>query len=177
LFNQILFVSIYLDIFVSLGKISEESYSIFIRQLMERGRRSINDEALQFILEWTRRHTYYTQRLCHTVYANGNSAIGIEDVKSACQQIMKQGEAVYLQYRQMLTDKQWDYLIAIAKEGSIQQILSSEFLKRHKIGTPSVSRRLADALCEKGLLNDDVTINGTTYSVNDVFMSHWMERL
>jgi hypothetical protein len=77
----------------------------------------------------------------------------------------------------MLTDKQWDYLIAIAKEGSIQQILSSEFLKRHKIGTPSVSRRLADALCEKGLLNDDVTINGTTYSVNDVFMSHWMERL
>lgn len=163
--------------FVSLGKISEESYSPFIRQLMNRGQRSITDEALQFILDWTRRHTYFTQQLCHTVYANGDSIIGIEEVKNACQQIMKQGEAVWLQYRQMLTDKQWDYLIAVAKDGSIQQITSSEFLKRHKIGTPSVSRRLADALCEKGLLNDDVTLNGTIYSISDVFLSHWMERL
>ena len=90
---------------------------------------------------------------------------------------MRQGEAVYLQYRQMLTDKQWDYLIAVAKEGNIRQISASKFLKKYKIGTPSVSRRLADALCEKGLLNDESTLEGTIYSVSDVFLSHWMERL
>lgn len=163
--------------FVSLDKISEVSYSAFIRQLFRDRHRSISDEALQFILDWTRRHTYYTQQLCHTVYASGNEAVTIDDVKKSCQQLMKQGEAVYLQYRQMLTEKQWDYLIAVAKEGSVQQITASAFLKNHKIGTPSVSRRLADSLCEKGLLNDDVTINGTTYSLNDVFLSHWMERL
>ena len=89
---------------------------------------------------------------------------------------MQQGETIYLQYRQMLTDKQWDYLIAVAKEGSVQQITASAFLKNYKIGTPSVSRRLADALCEKGLLNNEVTLHGTTYSVSDVFLSHWMER-
>ena len=163
--------------FVSLDKISEESYSAFIRQLFNERQRSIADEALQFILDWTRRHTYYTQQLCHTVFANGNEAVTIDEVKKACEQLMKQGEAVYLQYRQMLTDKQWDYLIAVAKEGSVQQITSSAFLKAHKIGAPSVSRRLADALCEKGLLNDDVAINGTTYTLSDVFLSHWMERL
>lgn len=163
--------------FVSLDKISEESYSAFIRRLFNERQRSITDEALQFILDWTRRHTYYTQQLCHTVFANGNEAVTIDEVKKACEQLMKQGEAVYLQYRQMLTDKQWDYLIAVAKEGSVQQITSSAFLKTHKIGTPSVSRRLADALCEKGLLNDDVAINGTTYTLSDVFLSHWMERL
>ena len=100
-----------------------------------------------------------------------------DDVKKACEQLMKQGEAVYLQYRQMLTEKQWDYLIAVAKEGSVQQITASAFLKNHKVGTPSVSRRLADSLSEKGLLNDDIAINGTTYSLSDVFLSHWMERL
>ena len=163
--------------FVSLDKISEESYSAFIRQLFNERQRSITDEALQFILEWTRRHTYYTQQLCHTVFANEKEAVTIDEVKKACEQLMKQGEAVYLQYRQMLTDKQWDYLIAVAKEGSVQQITSSAFLKTHKIGTPSVSRRLADALCDKGLLNDDVAINGTTYTLSDVFLSHWMERL
>ena len=163
--------------FVSLDKISEESYSAFIRRLFNERQRSITDEALQFILDWTRRHTYYTQQLCHTVFANGNEAVTIDEVKKACEQLMKQGETVYLQYRQMLTDKQWDYLIAVAKEGCVQQITSAAFLKTHKIGTPSVSRRLADALCEKGLLNDDVAINGTTYTLSDVFLSHWMERL
>lgn len=164
-------------IFVSLDKISEESYSSFIRRLFNERQRSITDEALQFILDWTRRHTYYTQQLCHTVYANDSESITIDDVKIACEELMKQGEAVYLQYRQMLTDKQWSYLIAVAKEGSVQQITASAFLKDHKIGTPSASRRLAEALCEKGLLNDNVTLEGTIYSLNDVFLSHWMERL
>ena len=162
--------------FISLGKISEESYTVFIRRLFNERQRNITDEALQFILDWTRRHTYYTQQLCHTVYANGSENVTIDDVKKACEQLMQQGETVYLQYRQMLTDKQWDYLIAVAKEGSVQQITASAFLKNHKIGTPSVSRRLADALCEKGLLNNEVTLDGTTYSVSDVFLSHWMER-
>ncbi len=163
--------------FVSLDKISKESYSTFIRRLFNERQRSITDEALQFILDWTRRHTYYTQQLCHTVYANDSESITIDDVKIACEELMKQGEAVYLQYRQMLTDKQWSYLIAVAKEGSVQQITASAFLKDHKIGTPSASRRLAEALCEKGLLNDNVTLEGTIYSLNDVFLSHWMERL
>jgi len=163
--------------FVSLDKISEESYSTFIRRLFNERQRSITDEALQFILDWTRRHTYYTQQLCHSVYANESESVTIDDVKIACEELMKQGEAVYLQYRQMLTDKQWSYLIAVAKEGSVQQITASAFLKDHKIGTPSVSRRLAESLCEKGLLNDNVTLEGTIYTLNDVFLSHWMERL
>ena len=163
--------------FVSLSKIDEAPYTAFIRRLFNERQRNITSEAIQFILTWTRRHTYYTQQLCHTIYANGNQTIDLEEVKLACSQLMQQSEAVYLQYRQMLTDKQWDYLIAIAKEESVQQITAAAFLKRHKIGTPSVSHRLADALCEKGLLNDDSTLDGTVYSVSDVFLSHWMERL
>lgn len=163
--------------FVSLAKISEESYAAFIRRLFNDRQRSITDEALQFILTWTQRHTYYTQQLCHTVFANGKATIDMEEVKLACNQLMEQGQAVYLQYRQMLTEKQWNYLIAIAKEGHVSQIAASAFLSRYKIGTPSASRRLADALSEKGLLNDESTLEGTVYSVSDVFLSHWMERL
>ena len=163
--------------FVSLGKIDEKPYGDFIRHLFNDYGRQIDDEALQFILDWTRRHTYYTQQLCHTVFASGAQDIDINEVKAACDQLMKQGEAVYLQYRQMLTVKQWSYLIAVAKEGCVSQITSAQFLGRYKIGTASASQRLAEALTEKGLLNDEVTLNGTIYSINDVFLSHWMERL
>lgn len=163
--------------FVALGKINEAPYSTFIRRLFNEYDRDIDDEAIQFILEWTRRHTYYTQQLCHTVFSGGSQHVSINEVKEACDQLMKQGEAVYLQYRQMLTVKQWSYLIAVAKEGCVRQITSAQFLGRHKIGSASASQRLADALCEKGLLNDEVTLDGTIYSINDVFLSHWMERL
>lgn len=163
--------------FISLEKISEASYANFIRHHFNLDGRTIDDESIQFILDWTRRHTYYTQQLCHTIFANGDEDVTLDVVKVSCEQLMRQGEAVYLQYRQMLTDKQWNYLIAVAKEGSVRQITASAFLKHHKIGTPSVSRRLAEALVEKGLLNDDVRIDGTTYTVSDVFFSHWMERL
>ena len=163
--------------FVSLGKISEERYSDFIRQLFGKGKRSITDDALQFILDWTRRITYYTQRLCHTLYANGKKTIDLSEVKSACNQLLKESESVYLQYRQMMTDKQWKYLIAVAKEGSVRQITAADFLKRYQIGGASASRQIAETLTEKGLLNAEVSLEGITYSVSDVFFLHWLERI
>lgn len=163
--------------FVSLGKISEENYSDFIRRLYAKGKRGITDEALQFILDWTCRVTYYTQRLCHTLYANGKKTIDLAEVKSACNQLLKESESVYLQYRQMLTDKQWKYLIAVAKEGSVRQITAADFLKRYQIGGASASRQMSESLTEKGLLNAEVSLEGTDYSVSDIFFSHWLERI
>ena len=163
--------TIYLDIFAS------RCIDDFIKLLAEatmksfRPKTSIGERLMAFIFSGSKKH------LMADIFANGHEAVDIEKVKSACEQLMGQGEDVYLQYRQMLTDKQWNYLIAVAKEDSVRHITASEFLKRHKIGTPSVSRRLADALCEKGLLNDNSSLDGTAYSVSDIFMSHWMERL
>ena len=163
--------------FVSLGKIAEESYSVFIKKLFRKGGRNITDEAVQFILEWTQRVTYYTQQLCHVIFANGNMMIDLTVVKSACDQILKQGETVYIQYRQMLTEKQWNYLIAVAKEGNVRQITAANFLVRYQIGGPSSSRKTVDSLVKMGMLNAEATLEGTVYSVDDIFFSHWLERL
>ncbi len=163
--------------FLALDKIPLEKYKAFIVNVFNKGNRNIQPEAADFVLEWTRRHTYYTQQLCHTIYNDGATNIGLDEVKSACAQLLQQGEAVYLQYRQMLTEKQWRFLIAIAKEGAVTQITAGDFLRKHKIGTPSSVQRHADSLCEKGLLNAETTLHRTEYTVNDVFFSHWLERL
>ena len=55
--------------FVSLSKIDEAPYTAFIRRLFNERQRNITSEAIQFILTWTRRHTYYTQRLCNEVFS------------------------------------------------------------------------------------------------------------
>lgn len=163
--------------FVTLKKISVESYSAFIKRLFADQGRAIDEEAVNFILDWTRRHTYYTQMLCHTVYAHGAKNIGIDEVKVACQQLLTQGESTYLQYRQLLTPKQWSFLIAVAKEGSVRNITSAEFLGKYKIGSPSSASRLVEALLEKGLINDEVTLSGTSYELNEVFLSRWLEKI
>ena len=163
--------------FLALDKIPIEKYKAFIVNLFNKRNRNIQPEAADFILEWTHRHTYYTQQLCHTIYNNGAINIGLDEVKNACAQLLQQGEAVYLQYRQMITEKQWRFLISIAKEGKVTQITAGDFLRKHKIGTPSSVQRLADSLCEKGLLNAETSLHRTEYTVNDVFFSHWLERL
>jgi hypothetical protein len=38
-------------------------------------------------------------------------------------------------------------------------------------------KKACDLLMKQGLLNDDIAVNGTTYTLSDVFLSHWMERL
>ena len=35
-------------------------------------------------------------QLCHTVFANGNEAVAINEVKKACEQLMRQGESCVL---------------------------------------------------------------------------------
>jgi len=163
--------------FVSIDKISATSYSDFICKQFSAHKRKITDDAVNFILEWTQRHTYYTQFLCHTIYANGKKNIDIPEVKMACGQVLSQREPVYFQYRKMLTDKQWDFLIAVAKEGSVRQVTAADFLKRYKIGGASVSKRLVESLCEKELLNAEVSLDGIEYSVDDVFFSRWLEAI
>ena len=163
--------------FLNLGKIPTDIYKTFITSLFEKGQRQIEGEALDFVLDWTRCHTFYTQQLCYTIYENDSSLVGIDEVKDACAKLLQQGEAFYLQYRQMLTDKQWKFLVAVAKEGSVRQVTSSAFLRRHNLGTPSSARQQAEALCEKGLLNAETTLEYVEYTVSDVFFSHWLEKL
>jgi hypothetical protein len=162
--------------FMTLDRIAIDSYHPFIKRLFTEGGRTITDDAIDYILEWTRRHTYYTQSLCHTIFADGAANVKIEDAKAACLEILQQNEMLYLQYRQMLTAAQWNYMIAIAKEGRVMQITAKDFLSRYRIGMPSASKRLVKSLCDKELLTDFITKEGTCYAVYDVFMSRWLER-
>lgn len=163
--------------FLNLGKIPTDIYKAFITSLFAKGQRQIEDEALDFVLDWTRCHTFYTQQLCHTIYENGSALVNIVEAKAACVKLLQQGEAFYLQYRQMLTEKQWKFLVAVAKEGAVRQVTSSVFLQRHNLGTPSSARQQAEALCEKGLLDTEATLDYVEYSVSDVFFSRWLEKL
>jgi len=113
--------------------------------------------------------------LCNILYYISESMITIDTVKLACVELMKRNEPVFYQYRQLLTGAQWNFLIAIAKEGEVKQLTAQKFISKYEIGTPANARRISRSLLEKELLLELPNKNETSYRVYDVFLSRWLE--
>ena len=161
--------------FLTLQKLNRDVYSDFIEGHFKRAGIEIERETIDYILEWTRGHTYFTQRLCHTVFNMAKGKVDLGLVKEAAAQILQSDSIVFGQYQQMLTAGQWNLLIAVAKEGSVSQITARSFLQKYHLGNPSSVNRSVASLIEKNLIDETVVEGETLYSLNDVFLSRWLE--
>ena len=162
---------------IQLGFIPTEKYSIYIQQHFESNKKNISAEAIQFILTWTKRHTYYTQVVCNRVFSLGIKSITISDVQKACNQILVEQEVIFYQYRNLLTAGQWNILKAIAKEGKVYQILEKKFIQNHSLGTTSSIQRSIASLLQKEMIYEEQEEKGSYYSIYDCFLSRWLEKI
>ena len=161
--------------FLTLQKLDHDIYAKFIMGHFRDAGLEVDEAAVNYILDWTRRHTYFTQRLCHTVFNMAQGRVDVELVKQGAAQILQSDSVVFGQYQQLLTAGQWDFLIAVAKEGEVSQVTSRQFLRKYHLGNPSSVNRIVSSLVEKNLLDENVSDGKTTYSLNDVFLSRWLE--
>lgn len=101
--------------------------------------------------------------------------IGMEEVKKACVDILEGLTDNYLQYRELVTPAQWNFLIAVAKEGIVEQPTSTQFLSKYNIGGATSAKRIAKSLSEKELLLPIVGKKRTAYQIYDIFFLRWIE--
>lgn len=161
----------------SIDKIDRQVYAVFIEKQFNAQKKSITSDAIDFIIEWTRCHTYYTQMLCNRVFQSVRKNATLVDVLMAADTILKEHTDSFLERRNLLTNKQWNYLIAIAKEGEVKEPTSATFLQKYQLGAPSTVARLLHSLLEKELLLENKTLHGSSFCVYNVFFSRWLERL
>ena len=161
--------------FVTLQKLDHDVYADFIVNHFCAAGKEISVAAVDYILDWTRQHTYFTQRLCHNVFQMSVGEVDVGLVKQGAAQILQFDSTVFGQYQQMLTAGQWNFLIAVAKEGEVSQVTSRQFLGKYHLGNPSSVSRMVSSLVEKNLLDENVVDGSITYSLNDVFLSRWLE--
>lgn len=161
---------------IQLGFIPSDKYSTYIQQHFESNKKNISAEAIQFILTWTKRHTYYTQVVCNRVFSLEIKTITITDVQRACSQILTEQEVIFYQYRNLLTSGQWNILKAIAKEGKVYQILEKKFIQKHSLGTTSSIQRSIASLLQKEMIYEEQEEQGSYYSIYDCFLSRWLEK-
>ncbi len=158
---------------LSLGKIDADIYSDFIREKFAPA--TVTDEAMDYILEWTRRHTFYTQSLCNEIFARRPKTVSIDVARKASREILEKESSNFLQIRDLITDQQWRMLIAVAKEQSVQGVTSADFLAKYQIGSATNARRNLESLTDKELLLETITPTERRYSVYNVFLSRWLE--
>jgi uncharacterized protein len=161
---------------MNLNFIITSEYTQFIVTQFKKHKRTITAEAVDYILTWTFRHTFYTQYVCNQLFASGIKKITLDDVFGICQKVLEVHEGTYYQYRNLLTKAQWDLLKAIAHEETISKLHSKDFLKKYQLGTTSTISRSIESLLEKELLHKELQQEQTTYSINDKFLMRWLQR-
>ena len=163
--------------FLYLKEIERKTYINFINSMFKSFHYTIEEDALNFVVDFSRLHTFYTQSVCNRVFATRLKMITQEDVRQICRSFISEQEPLFFQYRNLLTPIQWNLLKAIAREGKIYQPNSKDFIEKHKLGIPANIQRAMESLLNKEMLYKGNDSTGAYYTVYDVFLSRWMEKL
>lgn len=162
--------------YIQIQEIEHANYAQFIALHFEKANRTISVEGIEFLLAFSRRHTYYTQFLCNRVFSQKEKHLSLEVIKRVCDEILNEWEPQFLQLRKLLTQQQWRLLQAIALEENATEITGKNFIRSHDLGAPSSIKRSLDALIEKELVYDLESEFKTTYTCADCFMARWFQR-
>lgn len=158
---------------MQLEKIDNTVYAAFIKNIFVKARKRITDDSIKYILDWTKTHTWYVQFVCNRLFALGEKNITLELINKTLLEILKEYEMYYYNYRNLLTDYQWQVLRAIAIEDEVKMPTAKAFIQLHKLGTPSSVKTALTALIDREVVYHDAG----KYSVNDVFLSRWLARV
>ena len=161
---------------LNLDYISKKEYVNFVKKRFEENARTINEDCLQFIVDWTKLHTFYTQYFCNSLYSRNKKHNRLEDAHKTALTILKLNENTYYQYKNLLTSAQWNLLCAIANEEKITKPQSRKFIEKYKLGTPSLVKRGLDALLKKELVFYNSGVEYPYYEVYDKYLMRWIQQ-
>jgi uncharacterized protein len=163
---------------LKLEKISTEDYSEFIIKKFKEGKMNISSETTQDILEWTERYTYYVQLLCNRIYISKYKTITKELWQGEAYKLLKEHEPVFFNFRELLTQQQWSLLKALAKEDTIYQPTSGDFISKYNLGSSAAVLRSLNSLIEKEMVYFDFDSEGKKYyKVYDLLLKKWLENI
>lgn len=161
--------------YLQLEKLDNAEYAGFIKKHFQKGGKKIEEDTINYILEWTNTHTYYTQYTCNILYSLSKKHLTLEIVKNQLLDILKERETVFYQYRKLLPYHQFQLLIAIAKENILKEPNGKYFLQKHELSGAATVRKNLNTLIEKDLVYEEIKNDQSQYQLNDVFLMRWLE--
>ncbi|HNP94729.1 MAG TPA: ATP-binding protein [Cyclobacteriaceae bacterium] len=158
-----------------ISTIGKDAYAKFITNHFKKSGTTIDAVEVDYILDWTRQHTFYVQSICNRLYQVGSRKITKEAIQSVIEKIFQENEAVYFTFRELLTGPQWALLKAIAKEGRVFAPTAMAFIQQYDLGSPATVKRSLESLLDKEMIFRESDIEGSYLQVYDLFLSRWLE--
>ena len=155
-----------------LDKIDFDKYAAFIASCFHQGKKKISSEAVEYLLDFSERHTYYTQLICNESYYKSGSYLDKEQAFIIADNYLETHKVDYAGILNLLPENQKKILKAIAKEGQILKPTSIEFIIKHHLPSASSTLQAVKALEEKEMIYK--TLNG--YKIYDVFFRRFLEK-
>jgi AAA+ ATPase superfamily predicted ATPase len=158
---------------MDLGPISQDSYSDFIVNWLQKGGYTANRRDLHKIFELGQNIPYNIQRLCNILWeiARDDRVITPAMIDTLPAIIAQQDSPHYELLWRSASQQQKKLLIALSRTPGLKPF-SKEFQLTHGIGPSSSIKASFDSLVKKGILLR--TFEGS-YQFSDIFMTNWIE--
>ncbi len=161
--------------YLFLDKLEKEEYQGFISSHFNKNKQKIPDENVNYIQEWSKNYTFYTQFLCNKVFSKGHADISRELINECIREIFAEREAIFYNYRNLLSHHQFMLLAAIAAEGHINEPTAQDFMKKHNLSNASTVRKSLQSLIDKEMIYETPGKDKSRYEVYDVFLGRWFQ--
>ena len=156
---------------LTIGSIQEDEYASFATGHFAKRNAKLPQDVFNSIYEKYKGHTWYVQCLLNRLYGY-NRDVDMELVSYATEQILSEYSYTYADLLKAYTPGQVRLLKAIAKEGSVKEVLSGDFISAYRLRAASSVSAALKKLQESELVYQ--TANG--YMVYDRFMGEWLRR-
>ncbi|MBU1148445.1 MAG: hypothetical protein KKD11_08870 [Candidatus Omnitrophica bacterium] len=158
-----------------LNKIDEDELSEFIQNKFKATKKCIPETLVKEIVTICECHPYYVQYLCHIMWekAMDEEEVKYEHYSESLDLLLSRESSTYGATWNLLTTKQKQVLLALAKAAPDERLFSAGFLEEHSLGSASSLQRTLHSLIEKDLVDRE----RESHSIIDVFFKKWLIRL
>ena len=156
---------------LTIGPIQRDEYASFATGHFAKRNVKLPQDVFNSIYEKYEGHTWYVQCLLNRLYGY-NRDVDMELVSYATEQILSEYSYTYANLLKAYTPGQVRLLKAIAKEGSVKEVLSGDFISAYRLRAASSVSAALKKLQESELVYQ--TADG--YIIYDLFMGEWLRR-
>ena len=154
---------------LTIDTIDKDKYAHFAMNHFAKHHTSLPREVFNDIYEKFDGHTWYVQNLLNRLYGY-NRDVDIDLVEYADKQIISELSYFYADLLTAYSAGHVRLLKAIAKEGCVKEILSGDFISRHRLRAASS----VNSALKKLLDNELVYPSENGYIIYDRFMGEWL---
>ncbi len=160
---------------LELKAIAPEVYIPFIMGHFEKRNRTVAAENVAKVYRLFKGHTYYIQKTFNEAFADTpeNEECTLTVIQTAIDHMMEANDTIFREILSNIPEKQKELLYAIARDGEVERITSTDFIKRHRLSSASSVQSAVKKLLEK----DVITEINKVFAVTDKLFALWINKL